>query len=417
MTSSYDLKTSQRLLYTLFAAQSLSSAAQIAVFTLITISAAQLAGTESVAGVPSSTLTFAQALSAYPIAMVMGRFGRRVGLSLGYAVGILGGLVGMLAIMQHSFPLLLVGAALLGTSRASADQGRFAAGEMFHENERARMIGRLIFAGTIGAVVGPLLVAPSGRLMASLGLPSDTGTWMLMMVFAGLALLLCFLLLRPDPMTIARLLEAENNAARQIEDVGTARPLSQLLALPRVQLAIIAVIISQTVMVVLMVMTPLHMHHLHHPTEAISLVLAAHALGMYGLSPLTGYMIDRFGRIPMLVTGGATLIASCLLAPLSGNEFVLAGVLFLLGLGWNFGYVAGASLLATGLHGKERTRVQGINDTLVFLSAGFGSIGAGALFAASGYIAIAIAGFILSAALIVLVLWYNRPQLRVEMTS
>ncbi len=116
----------------------------------------------------------------------------------------------------------------------------------------------------------------------------------------------------------------------------------------------------------------------------------------------------------MLLTGAVILIASCLLAPLSGSEYILAAALFLLGLGWNFGYVAGSSLLVSGLQGQERTRVQGVNDTLVFLAAGFGSIAAGALFAASGYVAIAIAGIALSLALVGLVLWYNRPQLRME---
>ncbi len=413
----YDLKTSKRLLYTLFAAQSLSSAAQIAVFTLITITAAELGGGEGVAGVPSSTLTFAQALSAFPIAMVMGRYGRRIGLALGYTGGIAGAVIGIVAILGRSFPLLLVAAAFLGTARAGSDQGRFAAGEMFPESERARMIGRLIFAGTIGAVIGPLLVAPSGRLMEALGFSADIGTWVLMGVFSGLALLTTFIFLRPDPMIIARALEQEDQTARSVEDETEARPLSALLALPRVQLAVLAVIVSQTVMVVLMVMTPLHMHHLQHPTEAISLVLAAHSLGMFGLSPFTGYFIDRFGRIPMLLAGAVILIASCLLAPLSGSEFILAAALFLLGLGWNFGYVAGSSLLVAGLQERERTRVQGANDTLVFLAAGIGSIVAGGLFAASGYIAIAIAGLTLSVTLIGLVLWYNRPQMRVEMAA
>ncbi|MCZ2095984.1 MAG: MFS transporter, partial [Anaerolineae bacterium] len=141
-------------LYTLFICQSLLSASQIAVYTLITIVAARLAGTESVAGLPSSTLTFAQALAAYPLAVLMGRFGRRLGLSLGYAFSMLGGIIGIIAVLLGIFPLLLVSAALLGIGRAGGDQSRFAAGEMFPEAERARMIGRIVFAGTIGAIVG-----------------------------------------------------------------------------------------------------------------------------------------------------------------------------------------------------------------------------------------------------------------------
>ncbi|MBZ0287604.1 MAG: MFS transporter, partial [Anaerolineae bacterium] len=165
------------------------------------------------------------------------------------------------------------------------------------------------------------------------------------------------------------------------------------------------------VMVVLMVMTPLHMTHHHHSLDSISMVIAAHTLGMFGLSALTGYLIDRFGRIPMLIVGALTLIASALLAPVYTDQFMLAIALFLLGLGWNFGYVAGTSLLADALHGSERARVQGINDTLVFLAAGLGSLSSGPLFATSGYAAIAAAGIGLTLVLIALIFWLRRPQL------
>src|SRR4051812_47558414 len=166
----YNKATSTRLLYTLFLTQSLFSAAQIAVTTLLTIVAVRLSGMESVAGIPSSTLTFTQALTAVPVALIMGRFGRRLGLILGYVAGTFGGVVGVLAVVNGNFPLLLVSAALIGLNRASSEQSRYVAGEMFPEAERARMIGRFVFAGAIGAIVGPVLVSPSGHLMESFGL-------------------------------------------------------------------------------------------------------------------------------------------------------------------------------------------------------------------------------------------------------
>jgi MFS family permease len=324
-----------------------------------------------------------------------------------------GGLVGIIAIMQGIFPLLLVSAALMGVGRASSDQGRFAAGEIFPEAERARMIGRLVFAGTIGAIAGPLLVSPSGRLMESLGLHPDLGPWVALMVLCALAALINFVLLRPDPMIVARAL-ADDRKQTSTQPEQPARPLMTLLRLPKVQLAIIAVLISQTVMVVLMVMTPLHMDHLHHTRDAISLVIAAHTLGMFGLSPVTGYLIDRFGRIPMLILGAITLISAALLAPISVSEFSLGVALFLLGLGWNFGYVSGSSLLADALQGEERARVQGVNDSLVFFAAGLGSLAAGSLFASGGYSAVSFAGLLLNVALIGLIVWFTRPQLKPE---
>ena len=408
------ISTRHRLLYTLFIAQSLFAAAQIAVFTLVAIVAVRLSGTEDVAGLPSSTLTFSQALAAVPAALILNRFGRRLGLSLGFAVGAVGGFVGVIAIVQNIFPLLLVSAVLMGMARASTEQARFVAGEMFPEAERARMIGRLIFAGTIGAVAGPALVTPTGRLMESFGLHPEVGPWVALFILCALAALITFLLLRPDPATLAYTATNGEISSKDDEPERPVRPLSTLLMLPKVQLAMLAVIVSQTVMVVLMVMTPLYMHHHQHTTDSISLVISLHTLGMFGLSPLTGYLIDRFGRIPMLNFGALTLITAALLAPISTNQYILAIALFLLGLGWNFGYVSGSSLLADALQGAERSRVQGVNDALVFLAAGFGSLGAGPLFASGGFTRISLAGLGLAVVLIGLVFWYNRPQLRAE---
>jgi MFS family permease len=403
----YNRATSNRLLYTLFVTQSLFSASHIAVFVLMGIVAVRLSSDDRVGGLPSSFVTFSQALAAYPLSLIMGRFGRRFGLAIGYALGALGGLMGAIAITQGVFPLLLVSASLMGMARGSVDQSRFAAGEMFPENERARMIGRLVFAGTIGAVAGPALVTPSGLLMQSYGYDVVTGPFVAMSVLCALAALITFLLLRPDPMFIGQAVAADDKSKREA-DTRPARPLSALLMVSKVQLGIAAALISQTVMVVLMVMTPLYMHDHHHSSENISLVISMHTLGMYGLAAFTGYLIDRFGRIPMLFVGALILIGAALLAPLSTNEYILAVALFLLGLGWNFGYVSGSSLLADSLHGEERARVQGVNDSLVFFLAGFGSLASGPLFASGGYGAVSLAGLALTATLIGLIFWLGR---------
>jgi MFS family permease len=418
--SMYNRAVSNRLFYILFVSQSLFAAAQIAVGTLTAIVAVRLSGTESVAGVPSSTQTFSQALTAYPMAIVLAYFGRRIGLSLGYATAALGGIVGVWGIVQGNFPLLLVSAALIGTGRASGEQARFVVGEIFPEGERARMIGRLVFAGTVGAVFGPLLVAPSGRLMESLGVHPDVGPWLGLSILCALAALINFFLLRPEPATLAA--NANQNSQdsqdkQKNEPVQPVRPLMVLFMLPKVQLAVLAVLISQTVMVVLMVMTPLHMHHNHHDRDMIALVIAAHTLGMFGLSPVTGYLIDRLGRIPMLSVGALTMAASALLAPVSTHEAILIVALFLLGLGWNFGYVAGSSLLADTLQGEERARVQGVNDSLVYFVAGLGSLGAGPLFAAGGYTGVSMIALLIVVALLGLIFWLNRPSVGSESES
>jgi MFS family permease len=189
------------------------------------------------------------------------------------------------------------------------------------------------------------------------------------------------------------------------------RSLPELLMLPRVQLAVIGALVSQTVMVILSVMAPLYMDHNHHGRDSISLVIAMHTLGMYGLSAVTGYLIDRFGGIRMLSLGGMVLVMSAILSPLSTDQYVLAATLFLLGLGWNFGYVASSSLLSDALRGPERVRVQGINDSLVFLVAGFGSLAAGPLFAWGGYVAVSYVGIALTVALFAMISWLGKPQI------
>lgn len=412
MQSTYDHATSNRLMSTMFVTQSLFSASQIAIFTLLAIVATRLSGTEGAAGLPSSVQTFSQAVAAYPVGLLMGRFGRRVGLTLGYGSGVLGAFVGILAITAQSFPLLLISAMCIGAGRAGSDQSRFAAGELYPENRRARMIGRIVFAGTIGAIGGPALVAPSQTLVTQLGLDPQTGPWAIGLLFYGIATTITFFLLRPDPMAVARAIaDGEAKAKNELPDIPT-RPLRELLRLPNVQLGILAMLISQTVMVVLMVMTPLHMDHLHHDSGAISMVISAHTLGMFGLSALTGYLIDRFGRKTMLIAGAAILISSAVLAPLSDNQFVLAVALFLLGLGWNFGYVAGSSLLSETLRGAERGRVQGVNDMLVAGCAAVGSLSAGPLFATGGYVAVSVMGLLLTVILVGIILRLSPMALR-----
>lgn len=408
----FDQAVSTRLLRTLFVTQSLFSSGFIAMVALLSIVSVQLSGDESTAGIPSAIQTFSQALVAYPMGLIMGRFGRRAGLTLGYGGGILGALFGVLAINLGSFPLLLLSAVLVGAGRSGTEQSRFAAGELFPEHLRARKVGQIVFAGTIGAVLGPLLVAPSSSIVEGIGLDPQTGPWAAAVFFYTLAALLTFLLLRPDPMRIAERISEEDATNRVDSAPLRARPLRDLLRLPAVQLAIMAMLISQTVMVVVMVMTPLHMHHHHHDNAAVSLVIAAHTLGMFGLSSLTGYLVDRFGRIRMMIAAALTLIISVLLAPLSAEMPVLVVALFLLGLGWNFGYVAGSTLLADSLQGAERSRVQGINDALVALSAGVGTLSAGPLFAANGYLGVSLLSLALTLVMVASIFWLSPRRAR-----
>jgi MFS family permease len=176
-----------------------------------------------------------------------------------------------------------------------------------------------------------------------------------------------------------------------------------LFKLPKVQLALSSMIISQLVMVVLMVMTPLHIHKLHYGNDIIAYVISAHVLGMFGFAAVTGYLIDKLGHIPMLFVGAFVLAASTILAPLTNSGIVLGIALFLLGLGWSFGYVAGSSLLSSSLGPSNKGKLQGISDSAIAFIAGLSSLGSGPLFAMHGYFGLSLAGFLVTVLLLILI--------------
>ena len=383
--------TSVRLTNTLFITQSLFTAAQTAVVTLLTVIAVQLSGKESLAGVPTTILTLSQAAMAMPAGILMGRIGRRLGLSASYGTSALGALIGVIAILQGSFSLLIVGAMVVGVGRAGAEQSRYAAGDMFPEGMKARMIGRVVFAGTVGAIFSVLLFILNSRLSVFSETGAYAGLWSIAAVVYLIGSVILFVFLRPEPMTIAAQINRDEDEKSKTANIPQEpeRTLGEMLQIPAVRLAIFSMLISQTTMVALMVMTPLHMKHHSYGEVSISIVQVVHVLGMFGLSSLTGYLIDRFGEVNTMIAGALTLIVSAIIAPMSTRmPFLLVG-LFLLGLGWNFGYIAGSSMLSKALRGAGRSRMQGMSDMFVAGAAALGSLSAGPVFDAGGYIAVA----------------------------
>ncbi len=212
---------------------------------------------------------------------------------------------------------------------------------------------------------------------------------------------------------LGALIESQEAALRPAGTVRSTRSLGQILSQDTVLVALAAMIIGQLVMTLLMVITPLYMRHHDHTTGAISVVIMAHTMGMFGLSALTGWLIDKLGRAPMIFLGALVLIAAALLAPISTDLPLLATSLFLLGLGWNFTFIAGSSLLSDALESHERGRVQGTSEALVALASGVGSLGTGGVFAVGGMGAVAAVGLAFSLALIAWAFWIGRRQSRV----
>lgn len=401
----------RRITTTLFLAQSLFSAATVAAFTLTPIVAAQITGNDSLAGIPSTVLMLGRAVASYPLGWMMDRVGRRAGFSLGFLLATLGLAISAVSVQMASFLLLCAGSFLLGMGRSASEQTRFAAAEIYAPAQRARAIGTVVFAGTLGAVGGPLLVGPASHFMEQWGLNANTGPYVFSTLLVFLALGMLFLLLRPDPQQIGARIEADlpvRGDATSGDTGGGLAALLPILSRKIVQFSLLALVIGQLVMTLLMVITPLHMHHHQHDNSAIAWVIAAHNLGMFGLSGLTGFLIDRLGRIPMVGAGALVLVLSSLMTPISADFFLLATALFLLGLGWNFAFIAASSLLADALESHERGRIQGVSETLIALAAGASSLGSGGAFALGGMVAVAAVGLAFSLLLLSALFWFGR---------
>lgn len=392
--------TRNRLVGVIFAVSSLVAAAQVAYFTLMPIIAADLSGSESAAGIPSTMGLLFRAAAAYPLGWLMGSAGRRVGLTLGLTVGLIGTALSAWAIGAGLFWVFSLGAGLAGVARGAADLSRYAAAEVSPLERRAKVLGWIVFAGTIGALAGPLLVTPAVNLAAANGLVPESGPFWAAAIVSGLSAIVTFLFLRPDPLTISRVVDANERIQSGRESDQPARPLSQLLKAWHVRLGMAAMTIGQLVMVMIMIITPLHMDHSGHGTGSISFVILAHQLGMFGLSFATGGLIDRFGATRIIVGGAILLIISSVLSPVVTSVAGLSVALFLLGLGWNFCFVAGSALLAMGLAPGERARVQGMSDTWSSAASALGSLGTGALFAAGDMLLVGAVGLAFSLGLI-----------------
>ena len=292
----------------------------------------------------------------------MVRRGRGPVSPLGYVVSVIGAVIATIAVVASSLALLLLGTVLIGFGNASNQLSRYTAADLVPPDRRASAIGAVVWGATIGAVVGPNLVAPGGRVALALGLPELTPgpTWS-RSSSSGRPRSLSFALLRPDPYELA---DASARHGRRRRATPTAVSVASVLARPNVPVAIVALVAGQFVMVLIMTMTPLHMAAHSHDLPAVGVVLSGHTFGMYGLSPISGRLTDRYGAVPVILAGSATVsVASFLaaVAPPDGGTLLFVA-LFLLGFGWNLGYVAGSALLTSGLSLAERTRVQGLTD-------------------------------------------------------
>jgi MFS family permease len=371
----------------LVAGVAVGSTGHIAAATIASIAAQDLLGSTTFAGAPGAAVVLGAAAGALLLSQTMARRGRRVGLAAGYAIGVGGALLAALAVVTRLFPLLLLGTLFIGFGNSSNLLSRYAAADLVPVAKRARAIGLVVWGSTIGSVIGPWLVPIAGDLAKGAGLPTLVGPYLVPVLFVGAAAILSFALLRPDPYALA-----DESAVHQPN--ATSASVRVLLRRPTVLAAIVALIFGQFTMVLIMTMTPLHMTSHGHDLTAVGFVLSAHTFGMYALAPVSGRLTERFGSVATIFGGTTVLIAAGLLAGLAPPDggTLLTIALFLLGFGWNLGFVAGSAMLSTGLDLPERTRLQGFADALIWSTSAVASLGSGVIVAVAGFTSLSLLG-------------------------
>jgi MFS family permease len=369
---------------TLFAAQICGSTGHSIGMAIGSIMAAGITGTNTWSGLPIAVGALGTALASWPLARLMDRSGRRPGLVLGYGLAVVGTILGMVGVTIGSFPLLLVGMALFGVSQTSNLLSRYAAADVYPGERRGRAMGLIVWGSTAGSIIGPNLMEPALRLGGLLGVAPAASAFLISVGAYALAAVLIEILLRPDPLAVARAMHASVAASRPAEP---ARPLGSILGDVRVQLALATLTISQFVMISTTSTSPVYLHDQGYHVQTIGLAVSLHLGGMYVASPLSGLLCDRFGRLTMIGVGALVLVGAVLLAGLApGTDRVLVILaLALNGVGWNFAFVAGSALLTDALSPAERASTQGLADLAMGLMGAFGSAAGGMILGVWGF--------------------------------
>jgi MFS family permease len=351
--------------------------------------ARDVAGTDTAAGIGQTAGVLGAAVIAVPLARLSDRSGRRAGLAAGYGVAVLGAVVTVVAARLSSLPLLVLGLFAFGAATACGLQARYAAADLATPARRGRDLSLVVWATTVGSVLGPNLAGPGADLGRALGLPALGGAFAVSAVVFALVAAGLLVLLRPDPLLLARRLGGGDGGPRPRQVTSVA--VRAVWASPTGRLGLTAVIVAHSVMVGVMVMTPVHMGHAGGSDGAtlrvIGLVISVHVAGMYLFSPLVGMLADRAGRRATVALGGLLLLAAAALAGTAapGAALQLGAGLLLLGLGWSCGLIAGSTLVTESVDADLRPTAQGATDLLMGLGAAMAGVVGGPLLALGGF--------------------------------
>jgi MFS family permease len=372
-------KASSSSLVALFLAQACSTGAVTVSVALSSLLMTHLSGSETWSGLPSTLKQVASSVAALAVGHLMARSGRRLGLTLSYIIAASGAILGGWAALHGSVIGFLIGVILLGIGDGGIPQGRYAVAELVVPAFRGRIVGYLLSFGVLGSFLAAALTPLLQRIAKSQNLPSLELGWILGGILLLLGSILIGSMMRAKPLELTSSSAISEHTA--LEPVSSRNPWQ----IPNVRLSLVSLSIGQGVMVMMMVLTPLHAQHMGHSLPTISSLITAHLVGMFGLAWLTGNLIDRFGSHLFIALGALLLASSAVLAFFATSAFWIGASLFVLGLGWNWCYVAGSSLLTHSLHPLERSKIGGQVDFAVWGAAAVGSLLGGVIVANLGF--------------------------------
>lgn len=394
----------KRTLFVVSISQIFGGAGLAAGVTVGALIAQQMLGTDAFAGLPSALFTLGSAGSALIVGRLSQRYGRRTGLSAGFMIGGLGAIGVIMAAIINSIFLLFISLLIYGAGTATNLQARYAGTDLANHKQRATAVSITMVFTTFGAVAGPSLVNVMGDFALSIGVPSLAGPFILAAAAYMLAGVVLFIMLRPDPLVIARTIEVANE---EPGDKGHLAATEHTENKKGIIGGATVMVLTQIVMVAIMTMTPVHMRHHGHDLGAVGLVIGFHIGAMYLPSLVTGVLVDRLGRTAMAISSGTTLLLAGVIAAFApGDSMVLLVIaLSLLGLGWNFGLISGTALIVDSTDSATRAKTQGTVDVLIALSGAAGGALSGMIVAGSSYLTLSFTGGMLSLLLIPVMVW------------
>jgi len=398
----------KRVLLVVSLSQVFGGAGLAAGITVGALLAQEMLGTDAYAGLPSALFTLGSAIAAFLVGKLSQRYGRRSGLTIGFITGGLGAIGVVIAALLNSVFLLFASLLVYGAGTATNLQARYAGTDLANKRQRAKAISTTMVMTTFGAVAGPNLVEVMGKFARSIGIPSLAGPFILSAVAFILAGLVLFIMLRPDPLLLAKSIETH----QQQDTDGMSNLSSPLMNKNGIIVGAVVMVLTQIVMVAIMTMTPIYMQHHGHSLSAVGIVIGFHVGAMYLPSLVTGILVDKIGRTTMSIAAGVTLLLAGLVAAYAPSDsmFMLLLALSLLGLGWNFGLISGTAQIVDSTEPLTRAKIQGTIDVFIALAGATGGALSGVIVANSSYAVLSLTGGLLSLLLVPVIIWYRKAS-------